>query len=126
VPVVAAMTPFQFMSFDLNVRNAWCSVGSTEIYLRKSIRVLDGERRDKVLDLANVTVPERFRRIGLFSGILLDTMDQAKSVGYEYMYIENVMHEWFAEHFRKGGWTQEPTPVGASLGLYLPCFYKKL
>lgn len=104
-------------------RNAWiCSGLGQEVYVRKSFRMLDAKKYDRVLDIANINTRERKQGKGLFKRFLTEAFVSAWGQGYEVVYVENVLTPRFADYFRRTGWIEVAQDEFAMANL--PCFYK--
>jgi N-acetylglutamate synthase-like GNAT family acetyltransferase len=109
---------------SVNTRNAWISKDGQNVYVRKSMRNLDGPPAMWVFDIANIETPPKKQGKGRFKQFLSDVENALQGTTYEAIYIENVQVPRFADYFRRTGWTEVQQGVFAAANL--PCFYKIL
>lgn len=66
----------------------------------------------KCFDIANVRVSEEQRCQRIFTRWLDHVVSEARRLGYEAVYVENVLTDRFADYFRRAGWyeTSHETP----------------
>jgi GNAT superfamily N-acetyltransferase len=86
-----------------NASNAWVKAKGFEVYLRKSRRYLPGSEAERLvaaIDIANITVEDRYRRKGLLRALV----QYIESYG-RVVYIESIMEPVLLEAVQRWGYT---------------------
>ena len=82
-----------------HLRNKWIYAAPFQIYLRKALHLINGERVT-CLDLANITITERQRGKGLFKKLLVRLIEINP---YKYIFVEGVMNKRIEAHLLRRG-----------------------
>jgi N-acetylglutamate synthase-like GNAT family acetyltransferase len=106
---------------ESNKRNEWIASASLNIYVRRSVRLIN-KRRVICLDIASVAVKEPKRRSGVLTAWLAEAQVAALAAGIEAIYIENCLSEDSVGFCEKHEFKVVPT-IDTSL---TPCYYKLL
>jgi len=105
----------QFSGFLLSSnRNIWLEDKKMAVYVRKSKRYLDNVLMNCV-DIGSVNIEEKYRGKGTFSSFLKKI---EKINPYKVIYIENILNDNLAKHFKKIKWIEIKGIVSS--------FYKKM
>jgi len=85
-------------------RRRWLEVGPLKMYVRKSVRLVDG-RNASVFDVASVDVAMNEWGKGYFTSALGVVMELTWDSAFSAVMVESIINERLAEHFsRKHGW----------------------
>ncbi len=102
------------MNFDefvsnKNIRNLWIHEHSIDVYVRKSIRLLDTESTTTTpcLDIGSVEVDEDRRGIGIFTGFL-NRFEKAASKLNRAVYIESILNPSLQRFIERRGYQLVP------------------
>ncbi|SRR6266849_579113 len=113
--MLAAMVPqvedFLREAESHRIYRQWVYADTMRVYLRKSQRLLEGERR-QCLDIATIEVAEGHARLGLFTAF---TLKAHELHSWDATYLEHansIIQRWCV----KRGWTNDP-------GTFPPSFY---
>lgn len=113
---IAELYEFMTPGFS-STRNTWFKCRYIEVYLRKTVRIL-GDKRVIAIDVANVEVPEKYRRKGIYSA-LLKIVEAAQFS--EATYVENATDSQQHPIYYRRNFLLHPPSVTGNM---LPCFWK--
>lgn len=88
--------------------------GWNHLYVRYGRRVIDGEYRDPVLDIANLEAEEPGK--GTFKALIARIRKQYPECT---IYIENVHPEQFKDGLRRMGFVERPDGYGIASSFYM-------
>jgi hypothetical protein len=101
-------------------KRGYVNLGGVSLYIRHAPRLLDGQRIDSLLQIANIEAESPGS--GAFSALLPQIEASAKAAGIGWIYIENVLQERFRLFWLRQGYHR----VDASRGPYDFCYAKRL
>ena len=100
---MAKMTLQEFLESPL--RNSYIYEEHIEVYVRKSKRFIEGETRD-FLDIANVTVEEKYRNQGVFTEFLKRASKTGRNIFVESILNPALEHICEKQGFTKVSWSE--------------------
>ena len=91
-------------------RNTWIRTDEIPVYVRKSQRVHPPGAGTSLsaVDIASVSVREDFQGKGLFAAIIACVETEARSAGYEAVYVESVLSDRFVSFLQGVGYVRRP------------------
>lgn len=89
------------------------------LYVRRANRVVDGSLH-ATLDIANVEVHESYRRMGLFSRMLIECEEAARMLELDGVYVENICNPILHDMLGKRGYRVVPERAPADLCMFKP------
>ena len=102
------------MNFDdfisnKSIRNVWIAERDIDVYVRKSIRLLDKSSTTPTpcLDIGSVEVYEPHRGIGIFTGFL-DRFEQAAIKLHRAVYVESIQNPRLQKFLERRGYQMVP------------------
>ena len=102
----------EFLKSDENRK--WIKADGINVYIRKAKRNIDN-RLTTTLDISSVVVCD-VRKKG--KGKFTDLLELCREINpYEYLFVENVHEQRFADFFQRQGMTRTGHPD-------IPCFYE--
>jgi hypothetical protein len=100
-PLESELQRFLSEAKPLRPSVSWIKCREMQAYIRSGGRML-GEELVPSFELGNIEVKGRYRRHGLFAGLLARMEELGRAKGYRVLYIENAMNpiiqEWAARH----------------------------
>lgn len=114
---IAELYEFMAPGFS-SPRNAWFKCRYIDVYLRKTVRIL-GDKRVVAIDVANVEVPQKYQRKGVFNAFL-KIVESAQCA--EATYIENATDSQQHPMYYRRNYLLHPPSVSGNM---LPCFWKE-
>ena len=116
------MTLDTFIDCD-GLRNQWISERNISVYVRKSVRMIEGDLV-ACLDIGSVEVDEEHRGVGIFTGFLQRMEDYGKKLNRT-IFVESILEPRLLRFLLQRGyqldraWRIEPT-------LPAPCVFRKM